>query len=73
MPREFRLIAIVVTWAVWTWATTTLPAARASHNLWLEVVKWSGFILGNYVYAQLWLAEGRDRERADREKPPIDQ
>jgi hypothetical protein len=68
MPRELRFASLVVSWLVWTWATMKLPTIRSSRNIWLEIAVWAGFILGNYAYSQLWLAEGRDRERAAQEK-----
>jgi hypothetical protein len=75
MPREMRLTGLIVSWLVWTWATMALPTIRSSSNMWREVAVWAGFILGNYAYSQLWLAEGRarERERADQEKlhPPL--
>jgi hypothetical protein len=69
-----RLTALIVSWLVWTWATMKLPTIRSTPNPWLQVAVWAGFILGNYCYSQLWLAEGRhrERERAEQEKrrPP---
>jgi hypothetical protein len=32
-------------------------------NFALRTLVWAGLILGNYVYAQLWMDEGRARER----------
>jgi hypothetical protein len=37
-------------------------------SLAMRCAVFAGFILGNYCYAQLWMAEGRARERADRER-----
>jgi hypothetical protein len=72
MPRELRLTGLIVSWLVWTWATMKLPTVRSTPNVWLQVAVWAGFILGNYCYSQLWLSEGRYRERAEQEKrrPP---
>lgn len=63
-----RTVGIFVSWAVWTAATMNLNdvlrSPVSSPGMRFAVV--AGFILGNYVYTRLWIAEGRARERAGR-------
>jgi hypothetical protein len=63
MAKIPRVVGIFVSWAVWTVATMNLPRTMHSNNFGFELAVWAGFILGNYCYSQLWMDEGRQRER----------
>ncbi len=68
MAKIPRVIGLFVSWGVWTLATMNLSRTRHDSSLGFDLVVWAGFILGNYVYSQLWIDEGRARERAERER-----
>jgi hypothetical protein len=61
-----RVIGIFITWLVWTASTMNLlKVMHSSSSLGLQLAVTAGFFVGNYVYAQLWIAEGRAREQRD--------
>ncbi len=63
-----RITGIFISWAVWTAAAMNLSVVRSpAHGPWMKLAVIAGFILGNYVYTQLWIDEGRARERAGRD------
>jgi hypothetical protein len=60
-----RVIGIFLSWGAWLFATMNLPSVVNAHvSLGKQIAVSAGFILGNFFYTQLWIAEGRARERA---------
>jgi hypothetical protein len=69
LPVAARRLAILVVWCLWTLSTMNLRDAMRSGSTAAAIAVFAGFILGNYTYAQLWMDEGRARERRRQRSP----
>lgn len=59
-----RLLGIVISFVAMMWGAMNFPRVHEQRgSLLFDASVWLGLVLGNYFYAHLWLAEGRDRER----------
>ena len=63
-----RILGVILSWVAMTWGVLHLETSRV-RGPWFGAVAFIAFFGGNFVYARLLLAEGRERERRRRVLP----